>query len=322
MKEIVISKRRLFIVSIIVLVLIFLCLIVVSSLSVARDKMMGVSSASAPSMGFGESQSSIKMIEPYYNRENPTISDTREFLKTSYSSTLRTRNVSSMIKEVRNAIKGADGRIDNFYSSEKSGSISFVVAKSKFEDLRSQIEGMTYAKLYTESVSSQNLLSQKQNIEEQTVRVVSSLESLQKQKDDLTASHTQKANAINIELARLRSELANTQSATEKSDLLNQQNIQNQKLSTENSNYAAQSKNLDARIANENSNLSNVNKQDDQFADNIETVNGYVAINWVSWWQLVKIYSPVSPVIIIIVLVIIAWILLRRKGYLPKIIIQ
>lgn len=322
MKEIVISKKKLFIVSVIILVLVLFGAVILSTLNSARDKMMGVSSASAPYMGLDETQSSVKMRELYYDNGQPTISDTREFLKMSYSSTLQTRNVSSLIKDVRNVIKGADGRIDNFYSSEKRGSINFVVAKSKFEDLRSQIEGLTYAKLYTESISSRNLLSQKQNIEEQTVRAVSSLESLQKQKDDLTASHIQKVNAINIELARLRNELANTQNAAEESDLLNQQNIQNQRLSTENSNYAAQSKNLDARIANENANLSNVNKQDDQFADNIETVNGYVTINWVSWWQLAKIYSPVSPVIIIIILVIIAWILLRRKGYLPKIIIQ
>ncbi len=341
MKTIVISKKKLVIIVIVIAVLIFLGAVVLSSLSSARNK-MGFGSSSetaiqAPNIATDD-YSATTMMEspPYYDGGQPNITDTREFLKTNYSSTIKTRNVADMTRDVKNAIAGADGRIDNFYSSEKSSRISFVVAKSKFEAFRSEIESLTYAKLYTESVSSQNLLSQKQQIEEQTSNVLSSLANLQKQKEDLGLRHTQSVGVINREIARIQAELVdvrlNISNETDasviallrnqESSLLGQETVQRQKLNTENSNYSAQSKNLQNLIANENNNLTNVGKRDTQFTDNIETVTGSISINWVSLWQLAKIYSPISPIIVIIILVIIAWILLRRQGYLPKIILQ
>lgn len=345
MKEIVISKKRLIIVSIIVLILIFLCYVVFSLSPSARYKTESLINTAPTSGNFdgGASQTistsdiyeEEKMAQPYYDGQ-PTISDTREFLKTNYSSTINTRDVVDMTKNVHNAVKGADGRIDNFYSSEKRGRVSFVVAKSNFEALRSEIENLTYAKLYVESVSSQNLLRQKQNIESQTTNVLSRLETLQKQKESLNSQHTQTVKGINNEINRINAELANVRSIIfeetdpetlvlfrrQETTLISQQSVQNQKLNSENNNYSLQSKNLDNQIVSANNNLANVNQQDSQFADNIETVNGYVIINWVSWWQLVKIYSPISPSVLIIAFGIILWIFLRHKGYLPRIIVQ
>ena len=292
----------------------------------------------APDMAYEDNVVSNKMTsESYPGRgSQPTISDTREFLKTNYSATIKTRNVASMIRDVKNAVAGADGRIDNLYSSEKRGNIGFVIAKSEFESFRSEIESLTYAKLYTENVSSQNLLTQKQRIEEQTSNVLSSLADLQEQKEDLNLSHTQSVMAINKEIARIQTELVavrlNIANETDSSvivllrdqenSLLGQEAIQRQKLNTENVNYSAKSKNLQNLIDNKNDNLTKISERDDQFMDNIETVSGSVSVNWVSLWQLSKIYSPVHPAFIIIVLVVIAWIFLRRKGYLPKIILQ
>ena len=335
MNTIVISKRKLVIV-VIIAVLVFLGVIVWSSLFSRIGMRSSETAIQAPDIGYGD-YSATKMMEPYYRGgQQPTITDAREFLKTSYSSTIKTRNVADMTRDVKNAIAGADGRIDNFYSSEKSSRISFVVAKSKFETFRSEIESLTYAKLYTESVSSQNLLSQKQQIEEQTSNVLDSLENLQKQKEDIGLRHTQSVGVINREIARIQTELVdvrlNISNETDasviallrnqESSLLGQEIVQKQKLSTENSNYSIQSRNLQNLIANANNNLTNVDKRDSQFTENIETVTGSISINWISLWQLAKIYSPISPIIIIIILVIISLIYLRRKGYLPKIILQ
>ncbi|MFA6253926.1 MAG: hypothetical protein WC640_01540 [Candidatus Paceibacterota bacterium] len=329
-----ISRRKLVVFVVIILILIALGFVVLSSLSSARIRTANYVGMSAPEMGLGDSYTA-KTISPYYDGgQQPSIADTREFLKTSYSSTIKTRDVSGVIKDVKSAIKVADGRIDNLYSSEKSGRISFVVAKSKFEDFRSEIESLTYTKLYTESISSQNLLSQKQGIESQTISVLNTLESLKKQKDDLGLKHTQTINSISNELARIRAELADvritiaeeTDSSTitllrnQENSLVEQEALQRQKLSGENNNYSSQNQNLDRMISNANNNLTSVNDQSSQFANNIETVNGTITISWVSWWQIAKIYSPISPTVIVIAIIIILWILFRRKGWIPKII--
>ena len=60
---------------------------------------------------------------------------------------------------------------------------------------------------------------------------------------------------------------------------------------------------LDAMISNASNNVTNINKQDDQLIDNVETVNGYVAIEWVSLWEMARIFSPIHPTLVIIILV-------------------
>ncbi|MFA5022661.1 MAG: DUF4349 domain-containing protein [Candidatus Paceibacterota bacterium] len=335
-KVIRISRRKLVVLAVIIVIVIILGWIVLSSMSSARNR-ASFDIGNAPTALDGGSLVTTSIApSDYYGEQKSSIADTREFLKTSYSATIKTRNVAEKIKDVRNAVKGADGRVDNFYSSEKRGSLTFVVAKSKFEELRSEIEGLDYAKLYVESISSQNLLSQKQRIENQTENVLTNLETLSKQKQDLITKHTQSVNSISKELTRIRTELADVRATlSEETDssvivllreqetsLIGQEGTQKQRLNTENSNYAVQSQNLERLTANANNNLTNVNKQDTQFAENIETVNGTVSVVWVSWWQLVKIYSPISPIIIIIILVVIIWIIGRRRGYLPKIVLE
>lgn len=294
-------------------------------------------SMSAPNIGIS-SESKANGMPRYYDGGSgqPTITDTREFLKTSFSATIKTRDVAEVVTDVKNIVKGADGRVDNLYSSEKSGSVTFVIAKSKFDAFKTEIEALTHRKLYTETISSQNLLSQKQGIEQQTTSVVTTLANLKSQKEALIASHTQTLQMINRELARIAANLAtvrldislitSTTSQTvidslrsQEAVLVSQDAVQRQKLSSENSTYTAQSKYLDAQIANQDSNLTQVIKQDTQFTDNIETVNGTVYVSWISLWDMAGIFSPISPTIIVVILVILVLIFLSRKGYIPKI---
>lgn len=268
--------------------------------------------------------------------EQPSISDTREFLKTDYSSTIKTRDVSDVVKEVKNIVKGSDGRIDNSNSSEKSGSISFVIPKSKFETFKDEMESITHKKLYFESITEQNLLTEKQGIEQQTTNIVNTLENLKTQKEALLSKHTQAVSSINKELARIKAELiavraviAKTTDAevmislrSQEASLVKQDTTQRQLLNTENSTYATQNQNLENLINNQNNNLINVNQRDSQFTDNIETVNGTIYVEWVSLWQMAKIFSPIHPTLIIIILIIIIWIYSKRKGYIPRVELQ
>ncbi|HEY5589195.1 MAG TPA: hypothetical protein VIK86_09615 [Candidatus Paceibacterota bacterium] len=344
-KVIKISKKKFTIVTVIIVVI--LLFVAWAAMSVvtntfgigAREKMTGQNIVpSMPSINdnLGSSNKGIVQQPDYYGNPQPNITDNREFLKTNYSATIKTRNVSEVIQDVTNIVKGADGRIDNSYSSEKSGRVSFVVAKSKFEQFKNQIESITNKKLYTETISSKNLLNQKQNIEEQTGNIVNTLANLQSQKTTLENSHIQTVTIINKEITRIKAELVSVREViatsteplvlesfrNQESALIKQEAVQKTKLTNENNSYLAQSQNLDNLINNYNEGLTVVNKQDSQFTDNIETVNGYVDVNFVSLWEIAEIFSPIHPSIIIIILVILIWIYLKRKGTIPRVELQ
>jgi len=201
-----ISRVKFIITTIIMIIVIIVGFLWYSSTRILYNTSSGVSTQSDSSLGSESTKSKSDVYYPEYQQQ-PSISDTREFLKTSFSATIKTRDVQEVVTDVKNIIKGADGRIDNLYSSEKSGSISFVVAKSKFDAFKGEIEALTHKKLYTESISSQNLLSQKQNIEEQTNNIVNTLADLNKQKEALTTKHNQTVNSISNELSRIQTEL-------------------------------------------------------------------------------------------------------------------
>ncbi|PIR99247.1 hypothetical protein COT87_00465 [Candidatus Collierbacteria bacterium CG10_big_fil_rev_8_21_14_0_10_44_9] len=283
----------------------------------------------------GKSITSIKMPS-FRNNEQVSINDTREFLKTNYSATIKTRDVQNVVSSAKNIVKGNDGRIDNLSSSEKSGYLTFVVPKSKFETFREEIEGLTHKKLFSETSSSQNLLNEKISIEEQTSYINTTLESLKQQKESLLSSHTQTVSSINRELALVRAELKTlrtTISETEdqstldslrsqESSLVARESRVKQNLTTENSSYSSLNTNLDNQIKNQNTSLANVEKQDVKFTQNIETVSGNINVNWISIWQMIKAFSPIHPSIIITVLVLIVWSVLSRLGYVPKFILE
>jgi hypothetical protein len=270
-----------------------------------------------------------------YNRgyPEPSITDTREFMKINYSASIKTRKVEEVVNDVQNIVKGSNGRVDGVYSSKKNGYIRFIVAQSKFDTFKSQIENLTNKKLYTENISSENLLSQKQGIEEQTGNIVNTLVNLQAQKTSLDAKHAQTLNYINTEIARIRAELALIRTAivgatnlevlatlrSRESSYVRQETTQQQLLTSENSSYAIKSQNLESLINNENGNLTDVNKKDSQFIDNIETVNGYISVNWTSLWEMTRIFSPIPPILIVVILIIIIIFCLGRYNRIPKI---
>ena len=90
-------------------------------------------------------------------------------------------------------------------------------------------------------------------------------------------------------------------------------------MNSENSTYADSSVSLKNQISDINTELVGIKKEDVSFADNIETVSGYVSVNWVSWWEMARLLSPVHPAIIVIIVLLLAWYYLTRKNYLPHI---
>ena len=265
--------------------------------------------------------------------QTPSVNDTREFLKTNYSANVKTRNVRGVMRDIKGAISSASGRIDQINEGQKNGYVSFVVPKTNFENFKNEIEAISNEKLITENVSSENLLNQKQSIETRQVAVDNTLSGLEKQKNDLTTKHNAKAKEIQTAIDTLSGKLdqlnflsSKITDPVQKATLSDQGNsfednitLLKQQLASENSNYNANSKNLKNQIEGATTQSENVKKDDVNFTDNIETVNGYISIRWISLWELAVIFSPIHPTIIIIVLLIIAWYILKKSKVLPKV---
>ncbi len=305
-----------------------------------------------PRYGYGVAEDSVGIMAPgvmempamtppsaeiYYDRDynynQADITDTREFLKISYSGRIQTRNVRDVVKDVKGAVREAEGRVDSENSSEQSGYVSFIVPKSRFEAFREEIESLTYSKLYTESVSSQNLLSEKQGIEQQMQSATSTLAGYEQQKKNLDAQHAQSVAAYNRSIATAESELSQTRTsmgvtsdAWEQVKLRNEEIAVNARLAElrngldqENRTYASQNKNLVTQIEYAKNNVKYVEGRDEQFGNNIETVQGHVYVNKISLWSMAAALSPIHPTIIIVVLFLVVWWILVRRGYIPKI---
>ncbi len=304
--------------------------------STAESK-SGAPAYDLPMVSVGDS-SAIPSIAPDYYRGGygygqPDITDTREFLKLSYNAQIKSLDVSKTIRDVKGAVREVEGRIDGEQSSEKNGYVSFVVPKARFDEFRDTVESITNKKLYTENVSSQNLLNQKQGIEQQMQNATATLAAYEKQKKDIDSKHTVTINSIKKELTTIQAQLVTVRQninnaqdesqraayQSEESVLVNRQAVLVANQSTENEKYKAQTQSIDAQIKYAKDRIAGVEKQDTQFGNNIETVTGYVSVNQISWWDYVTALSPIHPAAIAIVILLVIGFFLYKKGYTPKI---
>jgi hypothetical protein len=272
------------------------------------------------------------MMEPSYypsNEGTPTVEDTREFLKTSYSAQIKTRKVKDILRDVKSIISEMDGRIDNINESPKSGYIRFVVPKSNFENFKNEIDSITHEKLITENISSTNLLNQKQTIEEQQQSANDLLAQLQKEQKDLIAKHTADLKKLQNKLSTLEKQLEDftkilppiltTEQIAQMESLKAEINLVKQQITSENSSFNSANEIRKNNIAGVKTQIEDIQKQDTQFTNNIETVSGSISVSWISLWKLVKTFSPISPTLIIIILLVVVWYFLKRKNYLPRV---
>ena len=342
-KTVTISIKKLLKWVVTLAVIIIIALFILRSLDYSKSNGVSVGdSVSSSVVGFdiGESNS-YRTVFPDYQNGNGSITDTRQFMKINYSGTIQTRDVKDVARDVRGIIRDMEGRIDNETVNERYGQISFVIPKSNLDDFRDEIESITHKKLYVENTSSQNLLNQKQTIEEQGSHAATTLEQLQESQSTLIKKHNQTITTLKSELAATQKKIAmvNNNIATYlptpsgDTGYLAEQNTQltiylneeaqiKQKIDNENTNYQNQNKMLVDKIASTNNTIKDINTQDKKFTENIETVNGSISMQWISVWQLMKIFSPIHPIIIILVLVIILWYILKKLRIAPLLIIK
>ncbi len=278
-------------------------------------------------------------IMPRGDSNNINIEDTREFMKTSYSGTVQTRDVTDVMREVEETVRDLDGRVDNINSSTKSGYISFVIPKDDLFEFKYRIEQLTHKKLYVESTSSRNLLGQKQNIEERTEETSQTLDELEASKASLDSAHAQRIGALQGELSSVQKQISDLQQQMTDSPtydsledqvdfsditqqlqvLFERQNQLKQSQTNENKSYSSQSSSLVSQMGHTEGTLTDLAEEDTDFMTDVETVNGTVYVKWISTWNLMKVFSPIPIGFEIVILVAIIWYILKRKKYIPKV---
>lgn len=251
----------------------------------------------------------------YYNPSND-ISDTREFLKTSYQAYLKTRDVAGLTRRAETTVRGSGGRVDSISSSDKVGYVSFAVPASKFEAFRDEVESFVGSRYISISIDSQNLLGQKQNIE-------ASQKSAEEQLADAKAARAQIVSAHTKEIARLESErkaadaelnvLATEigytdnpymyQQTSQRIDQLSYElSVIEGNISSENASYRANIESYDGHIAYLNDVLAGVKEEDKDFLNNVATVNGTISIQWISIWDIIQLYISAGWLALILLL--------------------
>lgn len=284
----------------------------------------------------------IPMITFTDSGSSSSISDTREFMKTSYSGNIKTRDVKNISRDIRGIIRDMDGRIDNEDISEKYGRIDFVIPKSNLDDFRDEIESLVHAKLYTETTSSQNLLNEKKSIENRSDIATKSLSDTQLEKTKLESTYSK-------DIASLQSQINSTEKKLQEkinqiqilsnadseiyADQINQisqeintfrnqiENLRNT-ITEKNRIYTQERDRLTLTIEQINNEIAAIKKDDISFGEKIETVNGSISIQWVNIWNLVKLVSSIPPFILILVPVIIIWYVLRKLKIIPLFVIK
>ncbi len=254
--------------------------------------------SSAPAQSKVDSNAYYPYPYPYPSPDVPAT-DTREFLKVSYNASMRTRDVQNLTRRVETTVRGYDGRIDQESSSLQYGYVSFALPQSKYDAFRAELESLVGNRFITLNISSQNLLPQKLSIEAQQKQADTSLSDYKTTRQKIVNTHTSimqslqsKIDADTQQITTLRGEdqtpqiLAQAQTTSDELLLLKKQ------LASENASYTVKLDNADRNIKYAQDWQKAVQTQDQTLLDNVATVTGTVSIQWISLWDIARLYLP------------------------------
>lgn len=291
------------------------------SSSSARMEQSGSDAAVSPAPSLNSS-SPLK-----YKQSEIPISDNRQFLKTDYSASIKTRKPQETASRVQTMVRGYDGRIDSASSSAEYGSIAFAIPATKLDAFRAEIKQVAGARFIIEQTSTQNLLPEKQVIEADRTDTQTRLADLTAKRDQLTAGHNQTVGSLESKLKANSSKLANLQAQWNKNpDQRPQIEAQqrqaqqeranlNSQLSAENSNYPTQLNALNGQIESLEKTLKNIDEQDSQLTDTVATVQGTISISKINLVQFVNFYLPdYWALYVSVIAAVTAFILYRRRN--------
>lgn len=242
------------------------------------------------------------IIQPQSNSKI-AITDNREFLKTSYSANINSLNVNKTLNSITSLIKSFDGRLDLTSANVDTAQISFVIASSKLETFKEQVKNIAGAKLYIETINSENKLNEKQVIEQNSTNKQLELETLKANLADLSAQYVKTVSnlksyiqTLKIELSKAQSELSlnslNIDLQNKVKNLESKIQYQVQNLNSENENYEYQKELLDYQILGSNKALENIKQQDQDLLNSVATVNAKIIIYKINGLEYINAYLP------------------------------
>ena len=285
-----------------------------------------------PTMPSAMSEAGNSMLKsaPQNVPQDVTIEDTRQFLKTDYGAYLKTRKVDALSAQLQILVRGLGGRVDSASSADKSGYVSFVLPAEKLEAFRAQLKSIAGEKFVNEYVQTENLLSQKVSIEDQTKDVEQQLAQLQVEKNQLTDAHNQTVAALQMQLSANSKErtrlVVEKQKYPEQAPALEARiaeldKIRNRltvELRSENTAFANRLADLDAQTQAAESNKASLQKQDTQLMHTVATVRGNLSLTWISVWQLIDMYVSLQVLVpsLLLVFAVVGYFFHRRRSNL------
>ena len=235
---------------------------------------------------------------PYYNPDVP-ITDTREFLKVNYNASMYTRDVQELTRRVETTVRGYSGRIDQESSSQRYGYVSFAVPVNKYDAFRTELESLVGSRFLTVNISSQNLLPQKQDIEEQQKQADAELADYKTARQKLVNAHASVVKSLQSQidadaqlLAVLRAEPSTPQIQVQIQQISDELSSLKQQLADENTSYSKQLNRADENIKYAEEWQTAVQTEDQTLLDSVATVTGTVSIQWISLWDTAQLYLP------------------------------
>lgn len=259
------------------------------------------------------------------------VTDGREFVRTDYSASVRTRHVDDLVETVGSAVRIFGGRVDSSNSSKQYGHISFVVPAEKFESFRRSVKNLVGGRFLAENIYTENLLPQKQSIEKQQKGAGETLAKLRSEKNKLSASHKQATTSIQpkinevdekIVAIKIKLDITNDPSKreilkTEERRLVDEKSVFEAELASENTNFSDKLYLLNLQIRENEAILDNAAKEDQKLIGTVATVRGTISFSWINVWQIIRIYVPINLVFLTFgVAAIIAYLIHRRRIYL------
>ena len=246
--------------------------------------------------------SAASRIAPdYYPYPSPNVpaSDTRELLKVNYNATMQTRDVQGLTRRVETTVRGHSGRIDNISSAKEYGYVSFVVPMSKYDAFRTELESLVGSRFLSVDIQSQNMLPQKQSIEEQQKQAEATLADQKAARQRIVNAHASTVKSLQgqidadaQQLAILRAQTPTYEIQVQIQQLSNDWSSLKAQLADENASYSYELSNADANIKYAQDWQTAVKTQDKALMDDVATVSGSVSIQWISLWQMAQLYLP------------------------------
>lgn len=186
---------------------------------------------------------------------------------------------------------------------------------------------MVGTRFYSEQISNQNLLQEKQSIEQRQADTQKITDSLQTERKRIITNHNNtvgslqtRLNSVNEEINALKSEISTDPTRRAEiearlAQLTDEKNTLNLNLSTENKNHQSNMVVLNNQIKTYESELESIKKQDHNLLDNIATVNGTIYLDGVNIWEVVNLYLPGHWLGWILLIVAIVSYLIRNRRH-------